>query len=191
MNTGATAPGSAPPHPALKYFLLIGLGIIWGTSFTFLGVAVRTVPPITTASCRIIVGGGILLLAALLTRQQFPRRREDWLMIAGFALAGNAGPFLLLAFGQSYIDSSLAAILIAGTPLFTLLIAHLATHDEKITLPKGVGVALGFAGILMLLGPAAFGGPAGRPGANFCGQAMIVGAGLGFEIGRASCRERV
>jgi len=173
-----------PAHPALKYLLLACLGLIWGTSFTFVGVAVHTVPPFTIASSRIILGGGILLTLALLARQPFPRRAEDWLFVTGYAVIGNAGPFCLLAFGQSHIDSSLAAILIAATPLFTLVIAHVMTVDEKISVRKGGGVAVGFVGILLLFGPAALGGL----GADFWGQAMILGASLGFGISTVLAR---
>lgn len=179
-----TAPPAKPPHPALKYVLLGFLGLIWGTSFTFMGVAVHSVPPLTIASSRIILGGGILLFLALLAHQPFPRRAQDWLYIIGYGLIGNAGPFCLLAFGQSRIDSSLAAIMIAGTPLFTLLIAHVITVDEKITLPKAIGVSVGFAGILLLFGPTAF----GAPGGDFWGQAMIVGASLGFGMSTVMAR---
>ena len=75
----------------------------------------------------------------------------------GMGLLNNALPYVLIACGQHHIASGLASILNATTPLFTVLVAHLLTSDEKLTPLKASGVAVGFAGAVVIAGPDALG----------------------------------
>ncbi|MCC0012055.1 MAG: EamA family transporter [Rhodobiaceae bacterium] len=135
------------------YVLLVLLAAIWGSSFMFIKIAVVTVPPATMTAMRMITATAVLLPVALAAGAslRFSPRLIGLLCLA--AAFGNAMPFTLIAWGQQGIDSGLAAILMGTMPMFTLLLAHLFTHDEKLNGLKLVAVLLGFAGIVVLIGP--------------------------------------
>lgn len=170
-KAGAGQPGAA------DFAMLAFLGLAWGSSFLFTGLAVKALPPLTLAALRIAIGMTVLLAALRLAGHRLPGDARSWRNFLLMGLTNSALPFMLLAGGQARIDSGLAAILIAATPLFTLVLAHPLT-DDKATKLKTLGAAIGFAGIVILLGPAAL---AGR-GGGVLGQLMILGAGLCFAL---------
>jgi drug/metabolite transporter (DMT)-like permease len=157
------------------YAMLIFLGVVWGASFVFIGVAVKTVPPLTLTALRCVIGALVLLAAARAMGHAIERTPRAWLSYAAMGLTNSAVPFLLISAGQLRVDSSLAAILIATVPLFTLLLGHFFTED-KTTPRKIAGTLLGFGGIVLLVGPAALAGIGG----SVLHQLMIVGAALSF-----------
>ena len=77
-----------------------------------------------------------------------------WVHFAAVGLLYNATPYTLMAWGQQYIDSALAAMFIGATPLITMVLAHIFTSDDHFTPAKVAGIALGFAGLVAFLGPA-------------------------------------
>lgn len=87
-----------------------------------------------------------------------PRDRASWRAFLAMGALNNLVPFSLIVSGQSHIASGLAAVLNAMTPLFTLLLAHLLTEDERLTAGKMIGVWLGLAGVTVVVGPDALGG---------------------------------
>ncbi len=147
MNAPAARPGLA------DYGLLLLLSAIWGSSFLFIKLAVETTPAVSMTAARLLLAGIILLCMANLAKQKLPRGKDLWFWILMSAFFGNALPFGLIGWGEEKIDSGLAAILMAVMPLTTLVLAHVFTTDEKITLPKFIGVLLGFAGLIVLIGP--------------------------------------
>ncbi len=167
------------PHAArpADYAALLTLALIWGSSFLFVALGLRSLTPITLTASRIVLGALILVVAARIVGHRFPRDLRRWRHFFLLGLFGNVLPFSLISTGQVSIDSGLAAILISTVPLLTLPLAHAFT-DDKINMRKLIGVLLGFAGIVLLLGPASLGGL----GAQFWGQLMIVGAALCFSI---------
>jgi len=167
------------PHAArpADYAALLTLALIWGSSFLFVALGLRSLTPITLTASRIVLGALILVVAARIVGHRFPRDLRRWRHFFLLGLFGNVLPFSLISTGQVSIDSGLAAILISTVPLLTLPLAHAFT-DDKINIRKLIGVLLGFAGIVLLLGPASLGGL----GAQFWGQLMIVGAALCFSI---------
>ena len=167
------------PHAArpADYAALLTLALIWGSSFLFVELGLRSLTPITLTASRIVLGALILVVAARIVGHRFPRDLRRWRHFFLLGLFGNVLPFSLISTGQVAIDSGLAAILISTVPLLTLPLAHAFT-DDKINIRKLIGVLLGFAGIVLLLGPASLGGL----GAQFWGQVMIVGAALCFSI---------
>jgi drug/metabolite transporter (DMT)-like permease len=136
------------------YVLLVALALVWGGSFLFIKIGVATIPPITLTVLRMMVAAAVLIIAAFMAGQSLPRGRAMWGLIALAALFGNALPFSLIGWGEQVIDSGLAAILMAGMPLFTLVCAHFVTDDEKMNGRKLVGVLFGLAGLIVLIGPA-------------------------------------
>lgn len=157
--------------------MLLFLGLVWGSSFLFIGVAVKSVPPLTLAALRCLIGALVLLAAARAMGHAIPRAPRAWLSYLAMGLTNSAIPFMLITLGQTRIESGLAAILIATVPIFTLLLAHFFT-DDKTTSRKAAGTLLGFAGIVLLIGPAALAGVA----AGIVGQILVVGGALCFAI---------
>ncbi len=138
------------PHPWLPAF--IALSAIWGSSFLFIKVALRAVPPIDVALVRVAVGAAVLGCVLAAQRVALPRRRSTWGHLAVLALIGNALPFTLIAYGETRISSVLAGIWNATTPLLTLLVA-IVVLGERPTRTRTLGLAIGFVGVVCLLGP--------------------------------------
>ncbi len=139
------------PMSAREWYLLLTLTLLWGGSFFFTGIAVKELPPFTLVLARVGLATLLLQGAILVLGRRPPWRHWPAFLVMG--LLNNAIPFSLIVWGQTSIASGLAAILNATTPLFTVLIAHAVTTDEKLTGPRLVGCGLGFAGVALMLGP--------------------------------------
>ncbi len=161
----------------LNYLMLATLGTVWGSSFLFIKLALAGFDPPTLALCRTFLGGLILIVIAWLAGRRPPAEHRLWLALIVLGLIGNALPFVMINTGQQYIDSSLGAILITTVPLFTLGLAHFFS-DDRFTWRKLAGVALGFAGVVILIGPAALRGL----DRALTGQLLIVGAAACFAV---------
>ncbi len=161
----------------VNYLMLLTLGTVWGSSFLFIKLALPGFDPATLALCRTVLGGGFLIGVAWLMGKRPPSERRLWLALLAIALIGNAMPFVMMNTGQQYIDTSLSAILITTVPLFTLGLAHFFS-DDKFTWRKLTGVALGFAGVLILLGPAALRGL----DSALTGQLLMIGGAACFAV---------
>jgi drug/metabolite transporter (DMT)-like permease len=143
---------------AAEWSLLLLLAILWGGSFFFAKVALAAFPALTLVALRTGLAA-IALLAFLAVRGiALPLSLAAWGRFLVMGLLNNAIPFALINWGQTQIDSGLAAILNATTPLFTVLLAHLVTADERLTRNRVAGVALGFAGVVVMIGPASLRG---------------------------------
>jgi drug/metabolite transporter (DMT)-like permease len=140
-----------------EWALLLALSVLWGGSFFFVRVALDGLPPLTLVLARVGIGGVVLFAVLKAVGQRLPRRPEVWATLAVMALLNNLIPFSLIFWGQTAIPAGLAAILNATTPLFSVIVMHLFTSDEKATLPRIAGVLTGFGGVVVLVGPAAFG----------------------------------
>ena len=135
---------------AVDWLMLVCLSVLWGGSFFFAKIAVGEMPPLTLALGRVAIAATFLIALARATGVALPDRWRPFLVMG---LLNNALPFSLIFWGQTHIASGLAAILNATTPLFTVLVAHFATADEKLTAARLAGVAAGFAGVVVMLGP--------------------------------------
>lgn len=138
------------------WMLLIGLSLLWGGSFFFVEVALQGLPPLSVVWGRVSLGAVFLALALLITKGRFPQGRAVWTALIGMGFLNNVVPFTLFALAQGQISGAMAAILNATTPLFSLALLHTMTLDEKITAPKAVGLGLGFAGVVVMMGGMAF-----------------------------------
>jgi drug/metabolite transporter (DMT)-like permease len=142
----------SPPIPPAAWAGLLTVALLWGGSFLSIHVALAEVPTLTLVTFR--VGGAALALwlYVWLARLPVPRGGRAWVGLAGMGLLNNALPFTLIAWGQKTIPSGLAAILNASTAIFGVLIAAALLRDERLTLRKSAGVALGFAGVAVAIG---------------------------------------
>ena len=130
--------------------LLILLAVIWGSAFFNIKIATYSYEPFTLALVRVIFASIPLLLLCKLKEIKIEGFSENWKLYALIGLCNISIPFVLIAIGTSMINSYLAAILMSTTPLSGSLLAHFFLKDEKLSLPKSLGVLIGFSGIVLL-----------------------------------------
>ncbi len=172
----------------LKTFLwLLLLASLWGPSFIFIKVAVEEIPPVTLAAGRVGLAAVTLYLVLRLQRRNLPRFGPIWRHFAVAGFVGNALPFVLFSWGEQYIDSALASILNGTTPLFTIVLAHMFTEDDRVTPPKLAGVFLGFGGLALLIAPAFLEGVS----ATLWGLIAITGAAFCYGISTVYSRQNL
>ena len=143
---------------ARDWMLLLALSAMWGSAFLFIKLGVASVPPASLAAARIVLGALILYAALRWRGLSLPPVGRVWLPYVAIALVGNGAPFFLISWGQQTVDSALAGILMAVMPLTTLVLAHFFVAGERMTLWRTGGFMVGFAGIVVLIGPGAAGG---------------------------------
>ena len=130
--------------------LLILLAMIWGSSFSNIKIATYSYEPITLALVRVIFACIPLMILCKLKKIKLEAFGKNWKSYALIGLCNIAIPFVLIAIGTGKINSYLAAILMSTTPLSGSILAHFFLKDEKFTLPKFLGVLIGFSGIILL-----------------------------------------
>jgi drug/metabolite transporter (DMT)-like permease len=164
-------------HKGLKdWALLLTLVALWGSNFMFVKLGVATVPPATLVAARLVIGALILVAVVRALGYTFPPAGPVWLTYATVAVIGNSLPFLLISWGQQAIDSALAGILMAIMPLTTLVLAHFFVPGERMTRYRVAGFMLGFAGIVVLMEPAALTGLGGSGRHVLAQVAVLSGA---------------
>ncbi|MEQ8356709.1 MAG: DMT family transporter [Kiloniellaceae bacterium] len=159
------------PSDWIQIFLLAS---VWGLSFFLTEICLRDFGPVTVAAGRVATAAVALLAVAAASGHRLPPRLADWGALALMGLINNALPFSLIMWGQTRIDSGLASILNATTPLFTFVLAHFLTRDERMTRRGALGIAVGFLGALVLIGPGALGGLGGQSWGQFAVLAAAV-----------------
>ncbi|MDZ7926053.1 MAG: DMT family transporter [Agrobacterium sp.] len=163
---------------ASEWGMLVALSLLWGGSFFFIGIAVKELPPVTIVTLRVSLAATALLIVCRIMGLHLPRQWAVWRAFFGMGLLNNIIPFCLIVWGQTHIASGLASILNATTPLFTVIVAHFLTADEKMTGNKLAGVLIGFVGVATMIGPAAFGGAI----SGLWGQIAILGAAISYSF---------
>jgi len=126
------------------------LGLIWGSSFLLIKIGLTGVDPFVLVAGRLSLAAIAFVIFIVVTRRRFPHDLPTLITLAVVGLGTTAFPFLLITWGENTIDSGLAGVLDATTPLFSLVIAHLMLEDDKITLGKLLGLITGFTGIILL-----------------------------------------
>jgi drug/metabolite transporter (DMT)-like permease len=158
--------------------LFLAVSIVWGIPYLLIKVGVDGgIPPVFLAWLRFVLGALILLpLARRADVVRAVRQRARWL--AGFAAVELAVPFPLIAFGEQHIASSLAAIIIAASPLFAVLLALRLDTGEQADGRRLAGLVIGLAGVMALVGIDV----AGRAD-ELIGAAAVTAAALGYAVG--------
>lgn len=187
---GRTAPGRTArpraPRPdwrrdwRLKF---VALGLIWGFSFLFIKVGTHAYHPLQVTLGRMVFGTAVLLAAVAARRERLPRGARVWGHLAVVAVLLTALPFSLFAYAELHISSTLAGICNATTPLFSLLVALVALKDERPTTRRTLGMGIGFAGVLVVLGVWQ-----GFSGVHPGGTAMVLVASASYAVGWAYVR---
>jgi drug/metabolite transporter (DMT)-like permease len=169
------------PKDWLIFFLLGG---IWSSSFLWIKIAVQEVGPITLVALRVLFGLLFGIAAVVIGGVQLPRKLGDWRPLLILGISNVAIPFFLISWGEQSIDSAVAAILDATVPLFAIVIAHLALRDDRITLPKALGLLTGFVGVLILMSK-----DIGASAGSLLGQAAVVAASIFYAASSVYARK--
>lgn len=158
---------------------LLLLSAIWGSSYLFIAIGAESMPPLTLVAFRLLIGAAALQIVLRLRRTALPRSPKTLAALAFMGLTNNIIPFALITWaevpGPHQVNSGLAALLVAAMPIFTVVFAHLALHDERFTTLKVVGVLMGFAGVAVLMSPR-FGSESGGAQAILGALAVVVAA---------------
>lgn len=157
---------------------LVLLSAIWGASFMFIKVGLRGLDPLEVAFARCLLGALALLVLLRVTGDRFPRSRELWARLFLLAVVFNSVPFALFAFGEEHVSSVVAGIWNATTPLFTAIFAMARLPEERPTAARLAGLLVGFAGVLVVLGPWT-----GLGGGTLLGNLLCLGAAVCYGIG--------
>lgn len=152
--------------------------LIWGTSFLFIKVALESLTPLQVAAGRLVVGAVTLIGVALATGAAMPRERRLWFDLFVVAFIYNSVPFAFFAFAETEISSVLAGIWNATTPLFTLAVVATGLGGERVTRAQLIGLGIGFAGVLVVLGPWQ-----GLEGGALWGSVAALAAALCYGVG--------
>jgi drug/metabolite transporter (DMT)-like permease len=167
------------------------LALIWGSSFLFIRIGVQHVPPFQLVFVRTAIAAVGLNIVVLLRGKRLPRdgRRIADLLFLG--IVNTVFPFALITWGETHIESGLASVLQGTAALFTMVVAHFAFADERITLRKITGLLIGFLGVVVLAGRSSE-THTGSDGALYLlGQLAIVAASLCYAIGGTFSRKTI
>ena len=135
-----------------EWMLLVLLSVVWGGSFFFNGIALREFPTLSIVTARVGLAALALLLLMRMLGQGIQLNRQILKAFFGMSFLNNVVPFSLIVWGQQHIASGVASILNATTPLFTMLVAHWFTTDEKINPRRLLGVLTGMGGVGLMMG---------------------------------------
>ena len=134
----------------IDYVLLTILALIWSSAFFNIKIATYSYGPVTIAFLRTFFGAIPVVGICLVKKIKIEAFSKDWYWFAAIGMVNLVIPFFLIAYGVQRVQSNLAAILMASTPLSATVLAHLFTKNEKINLIKFLGVLVGFSGIVFL-----------------------------------------
>jgi drug/metabolite transporter (DMT)-like permease len=157
---------------------LLSLSVLWGGSFFFAKVATGELRPLSVVFGRVALAALALNIVLFANRQSLFRRATPWSTYFAMGLLNNLVPFSLIFWGQTHIAVGLASILNATTPLFTLVVAHFLTPDERMTGAKGSALLIGLAGVALLLGPDML----LQPSASIWGEVACLAAALSYAF---------
>jgi drug/metabolite transporter (DMT)-like permease len=161
-----------------EWALLLTLSILWGGSFFFAKVALAGLPPFTVVFGRVALAALALNGVVFASGRRMPTSARVWGAFAAMGILNNLVPFSLIVWGQTRIASGLASVLNATTPLFTAVLAHFLTRDERLTPGRLGGVLAGLTGVAVMIGPDALSGL----GADVLAQAGVLGAALSYAF---------
>ena len=162
------------------WMVFILLGAIWSSSFLWIKIGVQDIGPMALVAFRMLFGAITAVLIGIYQKVDWPRDWKTWATFGVLGPTSLAIPIFFISWGEQSIDSAVAAILNATTPLFTILIAHFLLQDDKMTFQKVLGLLIGFAGVVVLISKDLTAGAQN----SILGQAAVILASL-FYAGSA------
>ena len=158
------------------------LSAIWGSSFIAIKISVEFINPISVASLRLILGALFLLLFFIFKKYSFNLSKKNIILIIIIGIIGNFIPFLLISWSEQYIQSNTAGLLLSVGPIFTLILSHFLTKDDKFSFLKLVSIIVGLAGALFIIGFDTFLNLASGESKNLIPKICIIIAALGYVV---------
>jgi drug/metabolite transporter (DMT)-like permease len=172
----------------LDWFLFVLLGFFWGSSYLFIKIGVEAgLPPFTLITLRLLFGFILLATVVAVAREPLPRDPKTYGHLIVMGAVNIAIPFSLITWAELTVDSALAAILTAPVPLFVIVIAAIFLRDERITINRLAGLAVGFIGVAILVGF----DPAEVAAGNLAGEIALIGATLSYACGAVYARRNI
>jgi drug/metabolite transporter (DMT)-like permease len=172
----------------IDWLLFVVLGFLWGSSYLFIKIGVEAgLQPFTLVALRLLIGFGLLAVVLAIAREQLPRSAATYGHLLVMGILSVALPFYLITWAEQSVDSTLAAILNASVPLFVILIAAVMLADERITLNRVVGLAIGFAGVAILVGF----DPGVLAGTDVGAALALIGSSVSYAAGAVYARRFV
>lgn len=179
---------SAGPKPAAtpaSYVMVAALVLIWGSTFLLVKIALVEAPPMIVALARAGLGALVVLPYTLLSGHGLPQGASRWVASGLVGVFSLTIPLTLLCWAQLTVPSGVAGIYMAAIPLFILPLAHLFSPGESMTLHKLAGFAIGFVGVVLLIGPEAV---RQLGSASVMAQLACLGASLSYACGSIAIR---
>ena len=165
--------------PFLEAALLVLLGFLWGIPYALNKVSLATIPPMTGVAARVSLAAIALWIIVFMSKCEVPSRRGFISRVFVQGIIGCLIPYTFIAIGQRSVDSALAAILNATTPLFVCFLSLVWMRYEPLTVGRLFGVSIGLVGVIVLAGTSALLGL----GQSAYGQAAIVLASVAAAAG--------
>jgi drug/metabolite transporter (DMT)-like permease len=166
----------------------IALGLIWGSSFAWIKIAVEEIPPATLVAWRMTLGAvGMLALLAFM-RVRMPSGWREWLPLVVLGTVNAAIPIFLISWGEQFVDSGTAAVLNSLVPIFSLIIAGVALRTEPVTALRVGGLVLGFIGAALLASREL---ELRADASGLIGALAVVLAAISYAVGASYARHRI
>lgn len=153
------------------------LALLWGATFLWIELALDALSPVQVSLARCVLGAATLLLVCVGSGLRLPRGRALWARIFVAAFFCNALPFTMFSIGQQTIDSGVAGVLNATTPLWSLLLGLLIGTERGIRPVRLTGLVIGFGGTVLIFAPGQQQGPVGW------GALAVVVAAASYAVG--------
>jgi drug/metabolite transporter (DMT)-like permease len=174
------------PATRADWLIFLGLGFMWGSSYLFIKLAVDSFGTFTLIALRLLIGAAFLWVVLRASRTPLPRDRRAYMHLLVMSVVNITIPFALITWAEQSVDSALAAILNSTVPLLVIVIAPMFLPDEPIRLNGLLGLAIGFAGVVLIVSP----GLMGASG-TVAGQVALLGSSLAYAIGNVYARRNV
>jgi drug/metabolite transporter (DMT)-like permease len=162
------------------WLLFVLLGFLWGSSYLFIKIGVDAgLQPFSLVAVRLTFGLALLGTVVTVARERLPRRIQTYGHLAVIGFLSVAAPFSLITWAEQHVDSTLAAVINGGVPLFVIVIAASVLPDEPFTVPRVVGLLVGFVGVAILVGfdPGVLAGTSVVPALALIGSTFSYAAG--------------
>jgi drug/metabolite transporter (DMT)-like permease len=175
-------------HTATRsdWLIFLALGFMWGSSYLFIKLAVDSFGTFTLISLRLLIGGALLWVVLRLSGVPLPHERRAYGHLLVMAVINISIPFVLITWAEQSVDSALAAILNSTVPLMVIVLAPVFLHDEPIRINGLAGLAIGFAGVVLIVSPELAAATGTVPG-----QIALLGSSLSYGIGNVYARRNV
>ena len=183
--TIAVANGQIRKPTLSDALLLVLMGFVWGSAFLAIKIAVFETGPVLLVFLRILTALVPLWIYMVWRGASFPDNRYDWVLLAIMSLLNTVIPFFLLSWAGLHISSGVMALIMGLGPLLSLVVSHISTHDDRFSMSKLLGMLIGLAGLVLIIGGDALSGVT----ANLLGDLAVVVAITCYAVASAMVRK--